>query len=132
VREQLRRQALDARNAIWSILQPEGLKRPKLAGPAFQALVAQALGDGTLAPMLRPLVEAAEHLDRQVAGLDKLIAARAKASTARKRLMQVPGVGPKLAFRLHKELGISSPKALAEAARRGPRSCPAGGSAKLG
>ena len=35
------------------------------------------------------------------------------------RLMQVPGVGPKLAFRLHTELGISSPKALAEAARRG-------------
>src|SRR5947207_4774783 len=35
------------------------------------------------------------------------------------RLMQVPGVGPKLAFRLHNELGVSSPGALAEAARRG-------------
>ena len=35
------------------------------------------------------------------------------------RLMQVPGVGPKLAFRLFNELGVSSAAALAAAARRG-------------
>jgi DNA polymerase (family X) len=35
------------------------------------------------------------------------------------RLMQIQGIGPKLAFRLYNELGVSSPTALAEAARRG-------------
>lgn len=98
VREQLRRQSLDARNTIWSILQVEGLKPPRPASTAFQALVARALEDEALAPLLRPLVDVVEHLDRQVAGLDKLIAPRAKASAACRRLMQVPGVGPLVAL----------------------------------
>lgn len=98
VREQLRRQALDVRNTIWAILQVEGLKPPKLTSPAFQTLVEQSLDDEALAPLLRPLVATAEHLDRQVAGLDKAIAARAKASAACKRLMTVPGVGPLVAL----------------------------------
>jgi transposase len=98
VREQLRRQSLDTRNIIWSILQVEGLKPPKLASSAFDALVAQSLEDETLAPLLRPLVAVAEHLDRQVAGLDKVIATRAKTSAACKRLMKVPGVGPLVAL----------------------------------
>ena len=98
VREQPRRQALDVRNTIWSILQVEGLKPPKLTSPTCQALVVQALEDEVPAPLLRPLVAVAEHLDRQVAGLDKLIAARAKASAAYQRLMQVPGVGPLVAL----------------------------------
>src|SRR5947208_7199853 len=34
-------------------------------------------------------------------------------------LMSVQGVGPKLALRLHKELGVNSPIQLADAARRG-------------
>ena len=41
--------------------------------PDFQALVMQALEDEVLAPLLRPLVAVAEHLDRQVAGLDKVM-----------------------------------------------------------
>ena len=98
VREQLRRQLLDARNLIWSTLPVEGLKPPKLSNPAFQALVAQALDDEALAPLLRPLVAVVEHLDGQVAGLDKGIARRAKASPACKRLMSVPGVGPLVAL----------------------------------
>ena len=98
VREQLRRQSLDARNTLWSILQLEGLKPPKLTSPAFQALVARSMDDEALAPLLRPLVAVAEHLDRQAAGLDKVIAARAKASAACKRLMTVPGVGPLVAL----------------------------------
>ena len=97
-REQLRRQSLDTRNVIWSILQLEGLKPPKLTSSAFQALVVQSLDDEALAPLLRPLVAAAEHLDDQVAGLDKVIAARAKASAVCKRLMTVPGVGPLVAL----------------------------------
>lgn len=44
VREQFRRQSLDTRNIIWSILQVEGLKPPKLTSPAFQALVVQRDG----------------------------------------------------------------------------------------
>lgn len=35
------------------------------------------------------------------------------------QLMSVTGVGPKLAIRLHKELGVNSPAELADAARRG-------------
>ena len=35
------------------------------------------------------------------------------------QLMSVQGVGPKLATRLYKELGVNSPAALADAARRG-------------
>jgi len=70
VREQLRQQSLDARNVIWSILQVEGLKPPKLTSPAFQVLVAQSLDDEALAPLLRPLVAIVEHLDSQVTGLD--------------------------------------------------------------
>jgi DNA polymerase (family 10) len=34
-------------------------------------------------------------------------------------LMSVAGVGPKLAMRLHKELGVTTPSELADAARRG-------------
>ncbi len=34
-------------------------------------------------------------------------------------LMNIAGVGPKLAIRLHKELGVNSPTELADAARRG-------------
>jgi hypothetical protein len=68
VREQLRRQSLDARNTIWSILQVEGLKPPKLTSPAFQALLAQSLDDEALAPLLRPLVDVVEHIDSQVLG----------------------------------------------------------------
>ncbi len=77
VREQLRRQSLDARNIIWSILQVEGLKPPKLASPAFQVLLTQSLDDEALAPLLRPLADVVEHIDSRVAGLDKEIAARA-------------------------------------------------------
>ncbi len=98
VREQLRRQSLDARNTIWSILQVEGLKPPKLTSPGFQALVAQSLDDHALAPLLRPLVAIVEQIDHQLAGLDREIAGRAKASAACKRLMTVPGVGPLVAL----------------------------------
>lgn len=98
VREQLRRQSLDTRNIIWSILQVEGLKPPKLAIAAFDVLVAQALEDEALAPLLKPLVAVAEHLDGQIAGLDKMIAARTKTSVICRRLMKVPGVGPLVAL----------------------------------
>ncbi len=44
---------------------------------------------------------------------------RADLPPAVDRLMNVAGVGPKLATRLHKELGVESPLQLADAARRG-------------
>lgn len=98
VREQLRGQSLDARNTIWAILQAEGLNPPGLSNPAFAALVARMLEDPELGPLLRPLTAVAEQLDRQVAELDRTIAARAKASPACRRLMTVPGVGPLVAL----------------------------------
>ena len=60
----------------------------------------QSLDDEALALALRPLVAVVEHLDSPaanasrfggVAGLDRVIAARAKAGAACKRLMWVPG-----------------------------------------
>ena len=44
---------------------------------------------------------------------------RADLPPAVDRLMNVAGIGPKLATRLHKELGVESPLQLADAARRG-------------
>jgi DNA polymerase (family 10) len=44
---------------------------------------------------------------------------RADLPPAVDRLMNVAGVGPKLATRLHKELGVETPAQLAEAARNG-------------
>lgn len=98
VREQLRRQSLDARDTIWSVLRAEGMKPPKLASPGFRVPVAQALDDPRLAPLLQPLVATADHLDREVAKLDVAIVARAKASPACRCLMSVPGVGPLVAL----------------------------------
>jgi hypothetical protein len=73
--DQLRRQSLDTRNIIWSILQVKGLKPPKLTSPAFQVLVVQSLKDEALALLQQPLMAVVAHLDSQVAGLDKQIAA---------------------------------------------------------
>ena len=98
VREQLRSQSLDLRNGIWSILQAEGLRPPKLAKPEFRTAVAAALEDLALRPILQPLVDVVEHLAREIAALDRQIAARAKASEPCRRLMTVPGVGPLVAL----------------------------------
>ena len=98
MREQLRRQSLDLRNAIWSILQAEGLRPPKLARSEFRALVDTALDDPDLRPVLRPLVEIVDQLACEIDALDQQIAARAKASEPCRRLMTVPGVGPLVAM----------------------------------
>jgi transposase len=98
VREQLRRQSLDTRNTIWSILQAEGLQPPKLNSPAFEALVVQMIDDPDVGQLLQPLVAIAQQIDRQVAELDRDIAARARRSPACRRLMTVPGVGPLVAL----------------------------------
>lgn len=98
VREQLRRHMLETLNTIWSILQGEGLNPPKITNPSFEALVKTSLEDEALAPLLQPLVTVVEHLECQVAELDKVIATRAKASSVCKLLMKVPGVGPLVAL----------------------------------
>jgi transposase len=98
VREQLRRQSLDLRNAVWSILQAEGLKPPKLARAEFRSFVDAALEDPALEPALGPLVRLIDQLEREVAGLDRRIAATAKANDVCRLLMTVPGVGPLVAL----------------------------------
>jgi len=75
VREQLRRQALDLRNAAWSILQAEGLRPPKLARPAFEACLAEALNDPDLAPALAALIRVIETIEKELAQIDQGIAA---------------------------------------------------------
>lgn len=94
VREQLRRQGLDLRNAVWSILQAEGLKPPKLAANRFRQLVEAALEDPELAPALAPLVRLIDRTEEEVAELDRQIAKKAKARATCRRLMTIPGVGP--------------------------------------
>lgn len=98
VREQLRRQSLDLRNAVWSVLQAEGLKPPKLARPEFRALVQTALDDPALSPILIPLVRVIDAIDEELAALDRRIAAAAKANDTCRLLMTVPGVGPLVAM----------------------------------
>ena len=98
VREQLRRQSLDARNTIWSILQAEGLQPSRLVSAAFGALVTQVLNDPNIGPLLQPLATIAAQIDKQFAERDRTIAARAKASAVCRRLMTVPGVGPLIAL----------------------------------
>ena len=98
VREQLRRQSLDLRNGIWSILQAEGLRPPKLARSEFRIAVDTALEDTALRPILQPLVDIVEHLAREITALDRQIAMRAKTSEPCRRLMTVPGVGPLVAL----------------------------------
>jgi len=107
VREQLRRHMLETLNTIWSILQGEGLNPPKITNPSFEALVKTSLEDEALAPLLQPLVTVVEHLECQVAELDKVIATRAKASSVCKLLMKVPGVGPLVA--LTYVVGVDNP-----------------------
>jgi transposase len=98
VREQLRRQSLDARNTIWSILQAEGLQPPRLVSAAFGALVTQILNDPNIGPLLQLLATIAAQIDEQIVERDRTIAARAKASAVCRRLMTVPGVGPLIAL----------------------------------
>jgi transposase len=98
VREQLRRQSLDLRNAIWSILQAEGLKPPKLASSKFQAALDVALEDAALRSVLQPLKAIVDKLDEEMAALDRRIKARAKASGPCQLLMTAPGVGPLVAL----------------------------------
>jgi transposase len=88
--EQLRRQSLDARNTIWSILQSEGLQTPKISSPAFEALLGEMLDDTDLGELLRPMATIAAQIDRQVAALDRIIAAHAKATVTCRRLMARP------------------------------------------
>lgn len=94
VREHLRRQGLDLRNAVWSILQAEGLKPPKLTTSRFQQLLVAALEDPDLAPVLTPLVRLIDKTEEEVAELDRQIAKKAKARATCRRLMTIPGVGP--------------------------------------
>ena len=69
-----------------------------LASPAFEVLLRQMLDDPNIGYLLRSLSMVATQIDQQVAELDGIIAALAKASDACRRLMTVPGVGPLVAL----------------------------------
>ena len=97
-REQLRRQSLDAKNTIWSILQAEGMMPPGLSSAAFDAAVAAAMDEPELASALAPLVSAIAYLDKLLVEVDRKIAMRAKHDPICRKLMTVPGVGPLVAL----------------------------------
>jgi transposase len=105
VREQLRRQSLDARNTIWSMLQGEGFQPPKIASHAFKVLLEEMLDDPDVGHLLQPLATITAQIDQQAAELERAIAAGAKASVTCRRLMSVPGVGPLVALTYVKRCG---------------------------
>jgi len=99
VREQLRAQILEAKNTIWSLLQAEGLKPPKIVSPSFDALTREMMAaDAGLQLLLKPLVTATEVLEELLVGVNRAITATAKRCSICQRLMSVPGVGPLVAF----------------------------------
>jgi transposase len=51
-------------------------------------------------PVLQMLVETLDRLDKQIAGLDREVAQRAKENETARRLMTIPGVGPVTAVAL--------------------------------
>ena len=59
---------------------------------------AEAPIDAEVRSYLAPIPLVAAQIDRQVAELDRIIAARARASVTCRRLMTVPGVGPLVAW----------------------------------
>ncbi len=103
-----------ARSAERCLVDPaaEGLKPPKLARSEFRSFVDAALEDPALEPALGPLVRLIDQLEREVAGLDRRIAAAAKANEVCRLLMTVPGVGPLVA--LTYAAGIDDPTRFAK------------------
>ncbi len=112
-----------------TFLDMEGANRYRVAAYRRAALIMQQLAD--LAPRLVANEEALRalgfgtRLRRKLQELfttgelhfyDELVAARDEPIGA---LLRIPGIGPKTALRLYRELGISTPAALTRAARAG-------------
>ncbi|MFC4173414.1 IS110 family transposase [Microvirga sp. GCM10011540] len=103
-RDLLVRQRTQIINALRGHLAEFGLVVAK--GPAHVSQLVRAVADPEepipeiARPVLQMLVETLHRLDKQIAGLDREVAQRAKENETARRLMTIPGVGPVTAVAL--------------------------------
>ncbi len=112
-----------------SLLQMAGANEYRIARYRQAALTLLQLGpvalEAALEEELWPKLGLGKRLGNKVRELVRdgsmqfYVELRADLPPAVDQLMRVNGVGPKLATRLHKELGVNTPAELADAARRG-------------
>src|SRR5438093_7503722 len=112
-----------------TLLQMAGANQYRIARYRQAALTLLRLGpqalDAALEEELWPLLGLGKRLGNKLRELVRdgsmtfYVELKADLPPAVDSLMSVQGVGPKLALRLHKELGVNSPLELADAARNG-------------
>jgi DNA polymerase (family 10) len=112
-----------------SLLQMAGANQYRIARYRMAALNMLRLGpvalEAALEEELWPKLGLGKRLGNKIRELVRegsmnfYVELRADLPPAVDSLMSVQGVGPKLAVRLHKELGVNTPLELADAARRG-------------
>jgi transposase len=93
-RDLLVRQRTQTINAIRSHMAEYGRVAPK--GPSHIAALAEHLEELPEAAraMIRVMLDALDQFDRQIVGLDREIARRAREDEVSRRLMTIPGIGP--------------------------------------
>jgi transposase len=103
-RDLLVRQRTQIINALRGHMMEFGIVVAK--GPAHVPQLVQVLEDAAepipeiARPILQILIDTLNHLDEQIALLDREVAQRAKADEMARRLMTIPGVGPVTAVAL--------------------------------
>ena len=112
-----------------TLLQMAGANQYRIARYRMAALNMMRLGPAALEIALNeelwPKMDLGKRLGNKLRELVRegsmnfYVELKADLPPAVDSLMSVQGVGPKLALRLHKELGVNSPLELADAARRG-------------
>ncbi len=93
-RGHLVRQRRATENAIRGLLGSLGLRFPKGAGKLAGRVRAALKERPDLRAAIAPLLSTVATLKREIAGLDKVVMARAKAAPACRLLMSAPGIGP--------------------------------------
>ncbi len=112
-----------------SLLQMSGANEYRIARYRQAALMLLRLGPQALEAVMNeemwPMLGLGKRLGGKIRELARTgtmqfyVELKADLPPAVEQLMTVQGIGPKLALRLHKELGVSTPAELADAARRG-------------
>jgi DNA polymerase (family 10) len=112
-----------------TLLQMAGANEYRIARYRQAALMLLRLGPQALEAVMNeemwPMLGLGKRLGAKIRELARTgsmqfyVELKADLPPAVEQLMTVQGIGPKLALRLHKELGVNSPAELADAARRG-------------
>jgi error-prone DNA polymerase len=95
IRKQIVGIAIRLSNQIRGVMKTFGLVVPKGKGRVFEANVCELLeGNGDLARIIFPLLDAWRDIRRHSADLDRQLLACARESKAAQLLMTIPGIGP--------------------------------------